>query len=323
MAPVRFMPEIVGYGSAGDVVRWYLAGKVMSLSEPADFTKGDLYLTLIRDDGSLTQPALVSPGPTAYDVRLYQVPDFDIVTEDGDRERTKYLLGTIDTGDELVKVTAIRDGGKSDDGAQLYDIEGLIDDPRVHSADNALLPHGDVPQDPVDGSDSAGADPGAGGDDGDGLTLVLITLKDHYITDGQNVAGGGLGISFELRSDGTIQYERYGDFPGFPPATYPNEWTLVPIEHADAVRFEVMATCPSFYGDASLVISDSPLGVWLNLGVGTGRRWVLASVPGVASVVDRYTYPLVLSIREVGSGIIQQTRTINMTINVENLGSGG
>lgn len=150
MDPIRWMPQIHGYGQTGDVAFWDPVGLVMGLSEPVDWTASPVALTLVRDDGSLYGPIVVVPGPTAYDVLLPAAPDFTLVLDDGTRERPKFLLGRLGHSDELVKLTAIRDGGRTPDGAQLYDVEALIDDDRVHVRDNLYLPGPGVIQDPID-----------------------------------------------------------------------------------------------------------------------------------------------------------------------------
>ena len=147
---VRWQPQIAGYGQAGDVAFWNSSTLVMGLSEIPDFSAGAPYLTLVRDDGTLTAPVQVLPGPTPNDVTLPALPDFSLVIDDGLRERPKFLLGPLTTGDEFAKVASLSDGGKTSDGAQLYKVMALIDDARVHAIDNSLLPGpGDV-QDPVD-----------------------------------------------------------------------------------------------------------------------------------------------------------------------------
>lgn len=148
--PVYWQPLIAGYGQSGDVAFWDLPTLVMGLTEPPDFSSGqDIYLTLQRDDGTLTTPVRVTPGPTTWDVTLPEAPDFTLVLDDGTRERPRFMLGPIGI-DEIAKVAAVTDGGKTQDGAQIYACTGVVDDDRVHERDNPLLPGpGDI-QDPID-----------------------------------------------------------------------------------------------------------------------------------------------------------------------------
>lgn len=148
LQPYRFLPQIPGYGQTGDVVSWDLPTLTMSLTERPDFSGGETYLRLRRDDGSVTAPVVVTSGAGQFDIVLPGAPDFDIVTDDGTRERPVFLLGQT-TGDELVKVASVKPSDQSPKGAQYYEIEFVADDDAVHTADNGELPGpGDI-QDPI------------------------------------------------------------------------------------------------------------------------------------------------------------------------------
>ena len=291
--PVRWMPEIAGYGQSGDVVLWTLATLVMRLTEPADFSGGATYLKLIRDDGSLTVPVRVLPGPSEYDIVLPAAPDFALVLDDGTRERPKFLLGTLADADELVKVAAITDGGKSQaedgmPGAQLYDIAAVVDDARVHSADALLLPGpGDI-QDPVFLPT---------GDGGGGGSILLVTLADHYIQDGSNF-GGGFAAGITLRNNGTAFAT-----VGAGSVEFPSEWLLVPCEVAGSATFEVYASAVGFEPAIT-----GTLNTWLKLDV--NRSWLNSGT----GPYDRLEVPLQLQIREVATQVVQATRTIRLFV---------
>lgn len=288
MSPVRWQPDIPRYGQTGDVCFWDAATLVMGLSEPVTWGADALYLTLIRDDGSLTDAVAVLPGPTAYDVTLPAAPDFGLVLDDGLRERPKYLLGTT-TGDELVKISAIRDGGQDDDGAQLYEIEGVVDDARVHAADNAWLPGpGDV-QDPVEG----------GGDDDDegggGAPLIVVKLTDHDISTFDSYMIPVNTASLTLRNDGTAKQDT-----GVIAYEWPNEWMQYgAVEHAVAALYEARMVLKS--DDENGTLSGDSIGVWLSLG--TTRSWTLTHYqgPGTSTASMKFR----LQIREIATGIVQ------------------
>lgn len=152
MAPVRWMPEVYGYGQTGDVVDWDPDTLTMTLSEPPKWSTSN-YLTLMRDDGTLTNPVPVTIGLNDHEVILPTEPDFTIVCNDMTRERPKFLFGRMTYSDELVRVTVISDGGEDDNGLQLINVAGEIDDDRVHSADNTLLPLPGEVQDDVSSAD--------------------------------------------------------------------------------------------------------------------------------------------------------------------------
>lgn len=302
MLPVRWLPQIPGYGQTGDVAFWDAGTLVMGLTEKPDWSAGDLWLTLKRDNGSITTPVRVFPGPTVWDVQLPSAPDFEIITKDGLRERPVFLLGPLTTGDELVKISNRKDGGKSDNGAQYFDIEAVVDDPRVHAADNALLPGpGDI-QDPIGlpGDSSAG--------EGGGGTLVLVTLQDHTVVDGQIPIGGGISAGIYLNNDGTFQ-TFVGQGSVF--TAIPGQWLLVPVEPSIAAGFEVLAHANI---DTSVGFVGSDLfDTWLSLG--TTRHWT--------TTVGSYAYVTVnLQIRKVGDTVLQASRTMILQVNDVYEGSG-
>lgn len=297
MMPVLFQPDVAGYGQSGDVAFWDATTLVMGLTEKPDFgTSGSTYLTLMRDDGTLTTAVLVTPGPTEWDVTLPAAPDFDLVLDDGTRERPKFMLGDIDL---LIKVSAITDGGKGDAadgevGAQLYNVSGVVDDVRVHTADQHLLPGpGDV-QDPIV----------TGADDGGGGTLALVTLASHSYTSGSSTGGGGSGVTFNLNNNGTASAE--ADLVTY---ALTGEWMLVPVEVSQAAEYEVYA---SVYSGVEPYVSGV-LNTWLSLD--TSRSWSSAGP-------DRTTVELRLQIRRIDTGIVQADKTIYMFTNITDLAPG-
>ena len=80
----------------------------------------DLYITLIPRRRLAHHARKVLPGPRRHVGRCV-VPrrlTFALVLDSATRERLKYLLGTV-TGDGSSRSAPSRDGGTSDDGAQL------------------------------------------------------------------------------------------------------------------------------------------------------------------------------------------------------------
>lgn len=309
---VQWQPEVGGYQQSGDVAFWDAGTLLMGLTEPVDFSAGSTWLTLMRDDGSLTTAVQVYPGPTEWDVVLPATPDFDLVLDDGARERPKFFAGTLD---QLVRVVSITDAGKSEaedgaEGAQLYQIEGFVDDERVHTADVHLLPGPGEIQDPVD----TGGDTDPGG--GEGETLVLVRLLSREIQDGTILFGGGIKGAITLRTDGTMFTTSVANNEP-DDRDVVGEWMLYPVELADAARFEVMASTPT---GSEHFITGSALGTWLNLG--TQRSWALDTANPDFPDTDGRRIPLLLTIREASSGAVQAAQTIGLTVFVEGLGTG-
>jgi hypothetical protein len=296
MSPCDFLPDIRGYGHSGDVAFWDEATLVMGLTEPPDFSGGTLYLTLMRDDGTLTSAVAVTPGPTAYDVVLPAAPDFELVLDDGTRERPKYLIGAKETA----KVLAITDGGKTDDGAQLFDLAFVLDDERVHTADVHLLPGpGDI-QDPVGDPDDS--------DDESGGLIVIIDLRAHTVSDQQ--IGNDLLVStasFTIHNNGTATSA--GNQATLPAIS--NEWIrFAPVELAVAALYEVRATLLS-ETDARPLTAGT-LDTWQSCD--TTRTWTLQS----QNFGDPYEFNaaqkvLRIEIREASTTIVQASANITLS----------
>lgn len=288
MSPVRWMPEIATYGQTGDVEHWD-GDVVLRLSEPARFSDGLQVLALIRPDGSVTEPAPVTLGETDFHVVLPSPPDFDLVHDDPRRERTKFLLGTAGGGDELVKISAIGDGGTSEDGALLFSIEAVVDDERVHLADNAFLPRPGEIQDPVTEPDA----------DAPGVFVNLRPFDGlfgepvHYVPrhtfrpDGAQV----LHLARGAQDESQLVLMELG-------AQWALNW---PIEPAQAAEFEIKVSPQRQFHS---IVNSSPLDTWLNLGAGP---WTWGSdLTSRDSTFDFIT----VSIREAATGIVQATVTI-------------
>lgn len=299
MSPVDFLPDIQGYGHSGDVAFWDDANLVLGLTEPPDWSAGALYLTLIRDDGSLTDDVLVTPGPTEWDVTLPAAPDFDLVLDDAARERPKYLLGTKD----LVKVVSITDGGKTGDGAQLFNLSGVIDDERVHTADIHLLPGpGDIQDEPLDSDDDASGG-GAGG-------LILVDINDGSIGGTGNL---GVNATYTLKNDGTIHSEMtVAGATTDVSSLFLHQWMrfgAVELTTASLyeVRFTLMGSVnPGVYGGSLTATLDT----WLPL---SADQSITVDYPIGAG--DGYElYAVRVEIREIASGIVQDTCEIDAVV---------
>lgn len=99
---VIFSPALPRYGQSGDVNTWNSGSLTIGLTEPAVFTPGAKhYISITRDDGSVTPAIRVQPGPTAYDLVLASEPTEEdnvtpltLVLDSANRERPKFIFGT-------------------------------------------------------------------------------------------------------------------------------------------------------------------------------------------------------------------------------------
>lgn len=311
---VFVQPGIAGYGSTGDVVDFDSDSNVLTLTEEPDFDAGDLFIWLFRDDGTLNGPLAATPGPTSFDVSLAAAPDFPLVLDSGSRERPKYILGTVDSAREIVRVTAIGDGGVTEPsdtdpgGAQLFALAGVIDDERIHAADNDLLPSPGDDQDPLglpDDSDSEG---------GGGLLLVP-RLLDHTIQ-GITFENDAFDLAAEitLRNVGTAFTTEEGANASTDTELV-NEWLLYgEAEPAQCGLFEVRATLLASSGAGANITLTGALASWQTLDV--ERAWRLEAAFVDFSTPREAVRQLRIEIRETSTGIVQDSAIVSLQTSV-------
>ena len=303
---------------SGDVAFWDPSSSVATLTEEPDFDAGDLVLWLVRDDGTLQGPISVTPGPTSFDVTLAEAPDFDLVLDDGGRERPKYILGTSDNAREVVRVTSIGDGGITEatdtdpGGAQLFALSGVNDDERIHTADNALLPSPGEDQDPLglpDDSDETGG----------GEILLTPRLLARTVQALAVVSDTlDLEASITLRNVGTafVTIEASGSSSS---AELSGEWLLYgAAEPAQCGLFEVRATVVTSSTDGPNVTLTGTLDTWLPLD--TERAWILTGTYNGTDTKQAVRL-LRLEIRETSTLLVQTSALVSLEL-AESIGGG-
>lgn len=304
MSPVDFVADMPSYGMSGDVAFWDADTFVMGLTEQPDWTKAPLFLTLRRDDGSSTDDVEVMPGPTANDIVLPSAPDFELVLDDGTRERPTFRIGPKD----IVKIVAISDGGKTDDGAQLYSLSGVIDDERVHDADVHLLPGpGDI-QDPVGNPDDLGDD---GGD-----LLYITYLTEHSALDqyfsAYEVGPRELEAAAIFSNNGLLTLLGSSEYLT-DPTTFTNQWILHgEVEPTVAASFEIRATLLSSASANGDEVFTGTMDTWVSLA--SSQTWSLTRV----SIGDFWNIAterkIKFEVRVAGDAIIQSSANITLTV---------
>lgn len=311
---VRWQPEIGGFGQSGDVASWDVATLTLGLTEPLAFSDtGSTWLAIMRDDGTLTTPVRVIPGALEHEVILPAAPDFDLVLDDATRERPKFFAGT--SAVELMRITSIEDGGRGDaeegeEGVQLYDITGFIDDARVHSADRHLLPGPGEEQDPLYTPD----------DTTGGGSLYLVDLSDQLVYVNGDVSEAS--SLYQLTNYGGARTETVA----------PNSATAIPREWmrfggltvAEAEMYEVRFTYLGGYGGAVFgrfgpVYHETlpPNGgdafdTWLSLGTTRGVSLAYTGGTFIGAISA-----LRAEIRDVASGVVQGAANVTLQVSFE------
>lgn len=200
-SPVMFAPALPGWGQHGDVAFWDPATLIMGVTEPLQFTVGAThYVSIRRDDGSVTNAVQVTPGPTEYDLQLASAPLLadgvtlmPMILDDANRERPRYAFGASGKHRIMVRLLGIAKRGRGKDGAQLIAISAVAEDDRVHQVDLALLPGPGEIQDPVDGA--------AAGAPAEFTTTINL---DSGLSDGTGTRGirlDGMNADWVLRLD--------------------------------------------------------------------------------------------------------------------------
>jgi hypothetical protein len=208
-------------------------------------------------------------------------------------------------GDLLVKVTALRNGGLTSRGVALYRVECTVDDPRVHAVDQTLLPGPGEIQDPIDESEGTG---GGGGE------LLIVTLPNTLSI--FRVAPSGSATA-------TLNFRNNGTFDGLDdPFAVPfsGSWLYNhPVEPSIAGLFEIRITVTGRTpGDAAF--SAGTEATWQTLDV--DRSWALTIDYPAVDATDTKAIYFTLEIREISTGIVQDTCLVDMNALIRDGGGG-
>lgn len=305
MSVVRFLPDIPGYGQTGDIVD-YDGTTLVTLSEPVSWIEGTTMAISVRGpNGAFSDPIAITPGPMTDQVVLGGLPPVAIVGFDsGLQERPTFILGPIHATDELVKITSIGDGGKTDGGSQLISMTGVIDDIRIHEADNPWLPAPGETQDPINPADEPD-DPNAGG----GGDVAAIPRLTGSFT-GYQFVSRFVELAFEFRPDGTLWIRQVA------PLSQGNivyrtqqlaQWMLrPPIELDTASRYE-LRWVPTEGISVGSTVDFTNAGVWLPLNVYQEFKVNLVDPIDGSGGGFQYYYNSnwYFEIREIATGLIQ------------------
>ncbi len=323
-ARVRFAPPLIAWGQSGDVVDWNAGSLTATLSEPPDFSAGGtFYLVLMNDFGEPQGAIECTAGTTANQVVLANAPGFTPSVDGGMRERTRYLFGRATELAGVVRLTSIAPEQVKPGQPPLYQLGGVIDDDRVHTADVALLPSEGQEQDPID--DGTSVAPEAGGA-GYTVTLTNRTIDGPALPSGAVALGGvylGGRAGIELRPNGEL-------------ATVKTLWTAVPVGPDDPNTYQrddqIDIVAQQWISDASppaevgagyearfTVLSgtiytletNAPIDSWISLS--TLRRWVTDT----GQYGPDETITVRVKIRDATTLIVQSTATITLIVRTQ------
>lgn len=287
---VTLQHDVGNFGQGGDVADYQVSTRTLVSSEPLHWdSEAQHYIRLARPDGTLTDRIRVEPAdPTPYAMILATAPDFEIVFNRADLERTRFVFGSAEDLGALAKMRQIIPRS-----AREIEIELVLEDDRVHIADNEWLPSGEE-QDPV----------GTGTTVGEGVPYDdhVVHLNTHYV----RLNGSGL-----MYGKATLNFLNDGRFiitvPGADDQTNAHEWlTPQTVTALVAGGYEVFVSIPPELQHAP-TFDEFPTGLegdasdtWLSLG--TSRSWTI--YPGIV------TYTIPVQIRRASDGALQATNTV-------------
>ena len=123
--------SLIGWGASGDLTSY--SDGVATTSEALTWSTGSYYVLLTDIYGDVHGPYRVSQGEDDHSIIFEDTPDFTPYTG-VEQDRCRYAFGAADNIYTLCRVTGI--SPTSDDTVE---ITALVEDARVHTADNAYL----------------------------------------------------------------------------------------------------------------------------------------------------------------------------------------
>jgi Putative phage tail protein len=151
---VLFQHDVGDFGQTGDVVTWDEPTRTLQTTEPLQWDDGTHYLRLVRPTGALTlamrvtagaddHTAVIDAGDYAAAVAACTADErgeFEVVFEDADRERSRYVFGPAANMGALAKVRGIVPVDERRIGMRL-----VIEDDRVHTVDSHWIAPDELP----------------------------------------------------------------------------------------------------------------------------------------------------------------------------------
>jgi hypothetical protein len=284
--------DLPKWGAYGDVVDWDEDALTMSLSEMIDWgTGGQHYIRLQRPNGTAHPAILCEQGTSADTAFLAEAPDFTPIFSAAEKERTKFSIGTATEKAMDCRVKSLIPRGRG-----IIDMVTVLEDDRVHTADNDLLPAGSEIQDPID--NLPGSD--------EGSDLPIVNLSSHSM-DALSTEGTIAASAWLFKNDGSM--ELGGSTSDF----CPGEWLLShPVSTTVTALFEMRVTLLSGAVDGG----SSPLGVWQAC---TATRTYTVSTSGLPETKD---CTLLVEVRDAATQTLQDSTTISLSATTIHIDGG-
>lgn len=137
--------DVPGWGQHAEVSGFDAATLTLTTSQPLEWTANTThFVRLMTRIGDVTSAIEVTRAGTDDTMILSSAPGFFVVDTESnpDLERTKLVFGPADNVGEMVRLKSIRPRGNGE-----IEMSGVVEDVRVHEADNAFLPVANEVQD--------------------------------------------------------------------------------------------------------------------------------------------------------------------------------
>lgn len=293
--------DVAAWGQSGDVANWDVGTLTLETTEPLMWAPGQThYVRLQTSVGGASAAIAVTPGPDDQSMVLASEPDEAPVFAAADRERTRYLFGSLADVTRYTRIKRI--GFESQTDVML---SAVLEDNRAHTADVPLLPAPGQVQDPLTTGSFSGGDAGAGGDSegGSGIPVVLA--------DNTAISNGPVLYLVAFNNDATIDSLRVYGSPGLGVT----QWlATAPVGPGIAGEFEIRFSLIAVDLGAPAII-DGPLDTWLSLATSrslgfygtTGYAYDPAVPPLIGSVESRAVARVRVEIRDAATELVQAT----------------
>lgn len=137
--------DVPAWGQHAQVQEYNAVSRTITASQPMAWTAGAVHhLRMQTKTGGVTDPLLVTKGASDAKIIFTIAPPFSPAFNDADVEDTKFMFGPAASVCEMVRLKSIR---PASDGT--IQMTGVVEDARVHAADNAWLPGEAVILDPL------------------------------------------------------------------------------------------------------------------------------------------------------------------------------